>query len=101
MNNVKLNEMLKKLRGNCGYSQSHVAKEVGVARTTYTAYENGTKFPQLHTIVKLSELFNVSLDELICDIKSPNNYIIDGEIITDKEWVAIESFIRLYRTKWF
>ncbi|MFJ5788846.1 helix-turn-helix domain-containing protein [Lysinibacillus sp. NPDC093197] len=38
------------------YTQSFVAKEIGVARTTYTAYENGTKMPPIDTLSNIAKL---------------------------------------------
>lgn len=50
---------------NSEWTQEYVAKKIGVARTTYTAYENGTKQPTLTTLIHISELFNVTTDYLL------------------------------------
>lgn len=55
-------ELKKKL--NSQWTQGYVAKLVGVARTTYTAYENGTKEPPRDTINRIADIFNVSIDYL-------------------------------------
>ncbi|MMZ57947.1 HTH-type transcriptional regulator Xre [compost metagenome] len=47
------------------WTQGYVADLIGVARPTYTAYENGTKQPPLETVDKIANLFNVSSDYLI------------------------------------
>jgi len=46
------------------WTQSYVADQLDVARTTYTAYENDTKQPPLDTINKIATLFNTSTDFL-------------------------------------
>lgn len=46
------------------FTQSFVANKIGVARTTYTAYENGTKMPPIDTLSNIAKLFNVSIDYL-------------------------------------
>jgi DNA-binding XRE family transcriptional regulator len=46
------------------WTQGYVADLIGVARPTYTAYENGTKQPPMETVSKLADLFNVSTDYL-------------------------------------
>ncbi|MBA4538120.1 helix-turn-helix transcriptional regulator [Bacillus aquiflavi] len=46
------------------FTQEYVGKLIGVARTTYTAYENGTKEPSLETVNKLADIFNVTTDYL-------------------------------------
>ncbi|MGB9860066.1 MAG: helix-turn-helix transcriptional regulator [Moorellaceae bacterium] len=62
---VKLGNNLKQLREKRGLRQEDVAKMVGVERTTVANWERGAKQPSLETLVKLSQLFGVSLDELV------------------------------------
>ncbi|MGO4540343.1 helix-turn-helix domain-containing protein [Paenibacillus sp. 2TAB19] len=46
------------------WTQEYVGNLVGVARPTYTSYENGTKEPPRETINKIADTFNVSIDYL-------------------------------------
>ncbi|PAQ15034.1 XRE family transcriptional regulator [Bacillaceae bacterium SAOS 7] len=46
------------------FTQAHVAEILGVARPTYTAYENGTKQPPMETVAKIAKLFETSVDYL-------------------------------------
>lgn len=62
-------ERLKKQREmkksqNPQWTQQYVAKLIGVARPTYTAYENGTKEPPFDTLNKIADIFDVSIDYL-------------------------------------
>ncbi|WP_346729163.1 helix-turn-helix domain-containing protein [Lederbergia citrea] len=66
----KFSLRLKKLRDerknkNKKWTQKYVADLIGVARVTYTAYENGTKVPPLDTINKIAMVFNVDTDYLM------------------------------------
>lgn len=54
-----------KKRNNPNFTQGFVADKVGVARTTYTAYENGTKTPPLETVNIIADLFEVTTDYLL------------------------------------
>lgn len=47
------------------WTQEYVAKKIGVARVTYTGYENGTKLPPIDTVNKIAELFGVNTDYLM------------------------------------
>ena len=58
-------EQLKILRKQKGLYQKDVATFLGVDRTTYVKYENGVSEPDNDTLVKLAELFNVSVDYLL------------------------------------
>ncbi|MFE3576864.1 helix-turn-helix domain-containing protein [Lysinibacillus sp. NPDC059133] len=55
----------KKKSSNPLWTQSYAADKIGVARTTYTAYENGTKTPPLDTVNLIADLFEVSTDYLL------------------------------------
>lgn len=79
---VKLNvlgQRLKSLRDdmkneNSKFTQSFIANLIGVARTTYTAYENGTKQPPMETVNKIADVFGVTTDYLYgrTDSKQPD-----------------------------
>ena len=85
----KLAERIKYLRENLKdkdskWTQKYVADQIGVARVTYTAYENGTKTPPPDIILKIANLFDVTTDYLlgheVKDIDSMTDDEIDEEI---------------------
>lgn len=55
----------KKKSENSRWTQQFVAEKIGMARTTYTAYENGTKMPPPDTINNIAILLDVSNDYLM------------------------------------
>lgn len=55
----------KKKSENSRWTQQYVAEKIGMARTTYTAYENGTKMPPPDTINNIAILLDVSNDYLM------------------------------------
>ncbi|MGE7114825.1 helix-turn-helix domain-containing protein [Lysinibacillus sp. NPDC047702] len=64
-------------KSNPEYTQSFVANKIGVARTTYTAYENGTKMPPIDTLSNIAELFDVSVDFLLGKTDKADSYMIE------------------------
>lgn len=64
---------IKKKETSPIWTQSYAAEKIGVARTTYTAYENGTKTPPLETVNIIADLFEVSTDYLLGRIGSSNS----------------------------
>lgn len=50
---------------NPKWTQEYTADLIGVARPTYTAYENGTKLPPMDTLSKLADIFDVDTDYLL------------------------------------
>ncbi|MDO4745584.1 MAG: helix-turn-helix transcriptional regulator [Bacillota bacterium] len=56
---------LRLLRLSAGISQEKLASSIHLARSTYSAYENGTKTIDLQTLDALSAFFDINLDSLI------------------------------------
>ncbi|MFW6309645.1 MAG: XRE family transcriptional regulator [Prolixibacteraceae bacterium] len=57
-------ENIKFLRKRRKQSQTQLAEELGLTRTTFASYEKSVQ-PPFKTLVKISEYFNFSLDALI------------------------------------
>ncbi len=62
---MTLSEKIYELRTQHNLSQGDLANELNVSRQSISKWENGNSTPDLEKIVKLAEIFNVSLDELI------------------------------------
>ena len=56
---------LKFLRHKRQLSQQLLAEELGIPRTTYSEYEKGNTEPNLRLLTRMSELFAISLDQLV------------------------------------
>ncbi len=56
---------LKTLRTQKGIEQKETASSVGVSQAIVSQWESGRKKPGLEHIVKLSELYNVSIDYIV------------------------------------
>jgi transcriptional regulator with XRE-family HTH domain len=59
------NDILRKTRENAGYSQKQVADLLNIPDTTYRNYENTSREPDFNTLLKIAEIFNVSVDYLL------------------------------------
>ena len=61
-------EKVKELRLNARYSQRKVAEYVGVSTRAYQSYEQNNVVPKKREVlIKLSELYNISIDNLLDD----------------------------------
>lgn len=63
-------KQLKKYRLNNDLSQEDLATKLFVSRQAVSKWENGEGTPDLDNIVKLAEIFDVSLDALVLGIES-------------------------------
>lgn len=62
---MNIGTQIKKYRTGMGLSQEGLAEKIFVSRQTVSNWETGKNYPDLHSLVLLSSLFNVSLDQLI------------------------------------
>lgn len=61
---MKMN-YLKQLRKDAGLSQEDVAKSLGVSRQTYCNYENGVRKMSPAMLLRVSNFYNISTDDLL------------------------------------
>ncbi len=65
MKSIDIGNHIKQLRINKGYNQAELAKELGVTYQAISNWENGKNTPDLQTLIKLAEIFKISVDELL------------------------------------
>ena len=56
---------LSTLRRNADMTQSELADKLNLTRQAISRYEKGDSFPDISILVKIAEIFNLSIDELI------------------------------------
>lgn len=59
-------DRIKVLREQSGYTQTQLAKLLGITRSSVNAWELGISVPSTQYIVELSQILNVSTDYLLC-----------------------------------
>jgi len=62
---LNIGKRLKDARIESGYTQEQVAEQLDVSRQTISSWENGRTFPDIVSVVSLSDIYDVSLDVLI------------------------------------
>lgn len=78
---MKINTQIKKYRIEMNLSQSELAEKVFVTRQTISNWETAKSYPDIHSLLLLSSLFNISLDQLIKgDIEDMKEIIKKEEI---------------------
>jgi len=53
------------LRAAHGWTLAEVARRLNLTESTISRYEAGTRFPDIRTLIRIGELFGVSLDYLV------------------------------------
>ena len=90
---MKLSEKLKKLRTDNNLTQDELAEKLFVTRTAISKWETGRGFPGIDSLKLISELFNVSIDELISDGDVDDKKRIDEQNARKMYYVAIAFLI--------
>jgi len=68
---MNMNNRLRKLRKNGGYTQIRVQMETGIEQALLSKYESGERIPPTETLLKLADFYNVSVDYLLCRTDNP------------------------------
>lgn len=78
-------ENLKKARMRKGLSQQEIADLLGIAKSTYSMWENGNREPNLMKIIALTKVLGVTGDELLGLISPEENAFRDYEAKLGKD----------------
>lgn len=62
---MEIGAMLKKARNEKGLTQEAAAEALGVSRQTISNWENGRSYPDILSVIRMSDLYAVSLDCLL------------------------------------
>lgn len=62
---MDLGNRIKNEREKLNLSQDDLAQKMDISRQAISKWETGKSYPDIETILKLSDLFNLSLDELV------------------------------------
>ncbi|MGN0347980.1 MAG: helix-turn-helix domain-containing protein [Roseburia sp.] len=62
---MTIGETLKNARVTSGMTQEQVAERIQVSRQTISNWENEKSYPDIMSVIRLSDLYAVSLDQLL------------------------------------
>ena len=93
---MELGGQIKRYRIRLGLSQEELADRIFVTRQSVSNWENGRTYPDLQSLLRLSDLFGLSLDELIKgDIETMKEEINKLEIQKMNRWGGILALLML------
>ena len=65
MANVQLVDNLRRLRDEHNYTQLQLSKKLNISRQAYSNYETGKRIPDIETLLRLTDIYGISLEDLI------------------------------------
>ena len=80
---IALGQKIINYRDDAGIKQDAFAKELGISRTTLSFIENGSQAPSFDVLVKLAQITNININELI-DVKTKNIVVVDTNILLNR-----------------
>ena len=86
---------LRKLRLSKGISQQQLADVIGTTQQSINKYENHSTEPDIDTLVKLADYFEISIDYLVGHTSSKNASPMEELTLTHKEIVFLKDFRKL------
>ena len=81
---MKLNENIKALREELGMTQSELAEALFVTPQSVSRWEKGLAYPDIEKLPQLSQIFGVSVDELL-GVAPSTTYALTRKLITARE----------------
>ena len=86
---MEIGNQIKQHRATLNLSQEELAEQIYVTRQTLSNWENGKTYPDVNSLLRLSDVFGVTLDELV-----------KGDIPKMKEQIKQTDIIEFKRASW-
>lgn len=84
---MTFSERLKKEREKRGWSQADLAEKIHVSRQSVSKWETGKNYPSIEVIIDLSDLFGITIDEMLRSDKALKEKVIqDSKKLAYPKW---------------
>lgn len=98
---MRIGEKLKNFRLSLGMTQEQIAEKINVSRQTISNWENGKSLPDVISLIKISDLYQISLDDLLKGdgkmmdkIKRDTDTVKSNQTMMNSGWaILIFSFV--------
>ena len=82
MNQDKISKFIKNLREESNMTQEELADKIPISRQAISKWERGISIPDAQTLIRLSEIFNLSINEILSGEKiNKTNIMLSIKII--------------------
>jgi len=92
---MTISEKLKQARVESGLSQEDVAEKLGVSRQTMSNWENARSYPDIVSVIALSDIYNVALDSLMKGDAEMQKHLQESTNVTKSNKQVAASIIAL------
>lgn len=103
---MKFGDKLLELRKQKGWSQEELGDKLDVSRQTVSKWEAGQTTPEMEKLILMSEVFNVTLDEIMIPDKKENkeffsniNELLEKDNLDENLKKQLENFLKITNKK--
>lgn len=93
---VLLGKRIKELRNKYKLTQSNLAERLGVTVSSIAAYENNSRQPSYEVLIKMADVFKVTIDSLLLDRSQD---IVDVTGLSPEHIEQIQNLIKYFRSE--
>ncbi len=93
---VDFSQRLKQLRTDKHLTQAQVADRIGVTASMVSSYETDIRLPSFEVMVRIADLFGVTVDYLLC---REDKRFLDISALSDKEAAVVCSMVEVLKSK--
>lgn len=98
---MEIGDRLKKARAEKGFTQEQIAEELGVSRQSISHWENNRSYPDIVSVIMLSDLYSVSLDELLKEDKNMIRHLAETTNAAESnrrltKWILIGAYAAIW-----
>ncbi|HJA94089.1 MAG TPA: helix-turn-helix transcriptional regulator [Candidatus Eisenbergiella merdipullorum] len=91
---MMIGDRIKQLRTDAKMTQPELAAKLEVTRSAIATYENNTRQPSFHVLVRIAEIFHVSTDYLLLGNK---NDLLDVSGLTVDQKMILTDLIKNFK----
>ena len=100
---IQMSSRIKSRRKSLGYTQEEMAEKLELSHSHYSKIENAISSPSLDTLINISKILGISLDNIVfgeknnanLDFTKLNNIINDLKNDKSKKISDLKTFIKL------
>lgn len=93
---VDFSQRLRQLRNDKHLTQAQVAERVGVTASMVSSYETDIRLPSFEVMIRLADLFGVTVDYLLC---RQDKRFVDISALSDEEAAIVCGMIEVLKKR--
>ena len=88
-------DRLRGLRNEMHFSQTNLAKVLGITQSSINRYENGQAAPTVELLRKYADYFDVSMDYIFARCDDPRGKLYENKIMKQHDAPELRDFIEM------